>query len=111
MKLSEKGKRKILDNPYWFMNPFYPEDFEGAVVLPIDEAKVIFEALLRLPVEGNKAVLKKVLIPLKEKIEQAEIKHLKDEISQWKEEQERDNYYRYQFLKSKKQVEAQNETK
>ena len=45
---------------------------DAAVVLPIDEAKVIFEALLRLPVEGNKAVLKKVLIPLKEKIEQAE---------------------------------------
>lgn len=73
MKLSESGKRKILDNPYWFMNSFYPEDFEGAVVLSIDEAKLLFGALLRLPVEGNKAVIKKVLIPLKEKIEKAEM--------------------------------------
>lgn len=42
------------------------------VSLSIEEAKLILEALLRLPVEGNKAILKKTLIPLKEKIEQAE---------------------------------------
>lgn len=81
MKFSEKGLKRLLDVAFdgdefyqydALQINFYPEDFKGAVVLPIDEAKVLFEALLRLPVEGNKAVLKKTLIPLKWRIEQAE---------------------------------------
>jgi hypothetical protein len=50
----------------------YRKPESAKVELRLDEAKLILEALLRLPVEGNKAILKKTLIPLKEKIEKAE---------------------------------------
>lgn len=49
----------------------YRKPEQMKVELRIDEAKLILEALLRLPVEGNKAILKKTLIPLKEKIDEA----------------------------------------
>ena len=39
MRLSEKGKKKILDNFYWFAEEFEPEDFEGMVCLSVEEAK------------------------------------------------------------------------
>lgn len=45
---------------------------EKIITLTIKEARLMLEALLRLPTEGNKAILKKTLIPLKERIEQAE---------------------------------------
>lgn len=50
----------------------YRKPEQMKVELRIDEAKLILEALLRLPVEGNKSLLKHTLIPLKEKIEKAE---------------------------------------
>ena len=45
MKLSEKGKRKILDNRYWFSEEFDQGDFEGAVVLTVEEAKTLMRIL------------------------------------------------------------------
>ena len=39
MLLSDKGKKKILDNFYWFATEFEQEDFEGMVVLTVEEAK------------------------------------------------------------------------
>lgn len=81
MKLSEKGLDKLygldLEMALGFQVSFEtlvfkPEDFTGAVTLTVDEAKLMLEALLRLPVEGNKLILKKTLIPLKGRIEQAE---------------------------------------
>ena len=47
----------------------------------------------------------------KKRINKAEIKHLKREIAQWKEEQARDNYYLQQFLKNVKQVEEEKQCK
>lgn len=81
MKLSEKGLDKLygldLEMALGFQVSFEtlvfkPEDFTGAVVLTVEEAKLMLEALLRLPVEGNKLILKKTLIPLKGRIEQAD---------------------------------------
>lgn len=81
MKLSEKGLDKLygldLEMALGFQVSFEtlvfkPEDFTGAVVLTLEEAKLMLEALLRLPVEGNKLILKKTLIPLKGRIEQAD---------------------------------------
>lgn len=40
-KLSEKGKRKFLDNFYWFSEEFEQDDFEDCVMLTIEEAKEI----------------------------------------------------------------------
>lgn len=45
------------------------------------------------------------------KVKQEEIKQLKHEIAQWKEEQARDNYYIQQFLKNVKQVEEEKQCK
>ena len=81
MKLSEKGLDKLygldLEMALGFQVSFEtlvfkPEDFTGAVVLTLEEAKLMLEALLRLTVEGNKLILKKTLIPLKGRIEQAD---------------------------------------
>ena len=76
MRLSEKGFVHLNE---WMVHKlpidafeFKSEDFTNCVVLTIKEAKLILEALLRLPVEGNKLILKKTLIPLKERIERAE---------------------------------------
>lgn len=43
MKLSKQGKRKILDNRYWFSEDFVQDDFEGMVCLTIDQAKGLLE--------------------------------------------------------------------
>ena len=76
MKLSGKGLGKVCYHQSLDLDidsyEFKPEDFTDCVALTIEEAKVMLEALLRLPVEGNKLILKKTLIPLKERIEQAE---------------------------------------
>ena len=77
MRLSVKGIQKYTDHRVYYEYPietlkFEPDDFEGAVVLTVEEAKLMLEALLRLPVEGNKLILKKTLIPLKGRIEQAD---------------------------------------
>ena len=45
MRLSEKGKRKILDNFYWFAEEFEPEDFEGMVCLTVEEAEKLLKLL------------------------------------------------------------------
>lgn len=45
MKLSEKGKRKILDNPCWFSEEFEPSDFKGCVVLTAEEVEGAFAAV------------------------------------------------------------------
>lgn len=70
----EALKNKCEEYSIWKTPPTYvnttPKKKE--VSIPIEEAKLIFEALLRLPVEGNKAILKQTLIPLKERIEKAE---------------------------------------
>ncbi len=39
MKFSEKGKRKLLDNRYWFSEEFDQGDFEDCVMLTSEEAK------------------------------------------------------------------------
>ena len=70
----EALKNKCEEYSIWKTPPVYvnttPKKKE--VSIPIEDAKLIFEALLRLPVEGNKAILKQTLIPLKERIEKAE---------------------------------------
>ena len=39
MQLSDKGKKKILDNYYWFAEEFESNDFVNCIMLTVDEAK------------------------------------------------------------------------
>ena len=70
----EALKSKCEEHSIWKVPPAYVNTVpkKKEVTIPIEDAKLIFEALLRLPVEGNKAILKQTLIPLKERIEKAE---------------------------------------
>ena len=73
----EALKNKCEEYSIWKTPPVYVNSpivvsKKKEVSIPIEDAKLIFEALLRLPVEGNKAILKQTLIPLKERIEKAE---------------------------------------
>ena len=80
MKLSEKGKRKIPDNFYWFANEFEPDDFEGCVVLTVEEAKEILQSSYDVLSWANCGYTHtdnalKVQKLLKDRIEQAEREH------------------------------------
>lgn len=77
MKLSDKGKRKILDNRYWFSEEFDQSDFQGVVCLTVDEAKEILQSSYDVmswamlgPTHRDNAL--KVQRFLKHRIEQAE---------------------------------------
>ena len=69
MKLSEKGKRKFLDNFYWFSEEFDQDDFEGMVCLTVEEAKAL---LRRIPDFKESGDWQLPIERLKERIEQAE---------------------------------------
>lgn len=67
---------------------------EKIIILPVEEALGIALAMNPTPDDAH---IKEWLI---ERINQTEIKHLKREIAQWKEEQARDDYYQQLFLKN-----------
>ena len=46
MKFSNKGKAKFLDNRYWFLEEFNQDDFEGAIILSIEEAKHLLSIVM-----------------------------------------------------------------
>lgn len=77
MKFSDKGKAKILDNRYWFLEEFNQDDFQEAIVLSIKEAKEILQSSYDVlswsmvgPTHRDNAVYVQNL--LKYRIEQAE---------------------------------------
>ncbi|MBO5746551.1 MAG: hypothetical protein J6S13_05620 [Clostridia bacterium] len=73
MKLSEKGKRKFLDNFYWFSEEFDQDDFEGCVILTVEEAKGIYDDLIRLSEMSSLDISRYYAWKrLNERIEQAE---------------------------------------
>lgn len=81
MKFSDKGKAKILDNRYWFLEEFNQDDFEGAIILSIEEANLLFKVIdgffdLRLPTTKEIIALNK----LKVQIERIEKTEMQDEI-------------------------------
>lgn len=84
------------------------------IALTVEEAKVIANALLTYERLFKGAInassnSERDSLPLscnlQKRIEQAQIRHLKREINQLKEDQARDNFYRQQFLKNAKQAE------
>ena len=73
MKLREKGKRKFLDNVYWFSEEFDQDDFEGCVILTVEEAKGIYDDLIRLSEMSSLDISRYYAWKrLNERIEQAE---------------------------------------
>ena len=73
MKLREKGKRKFLDNFYWFSEEFDQDDFEGCVILTVEEAKGIYDDLIRLSEMSSLDISRYYAWKrLNERIEQAE---------------------------------------
>ena len=83
MLLSDKGKKKILDNFYWFATEFEQEDFEGMVVLTVEEAKqankcVMLEIANLINDFGPSELIRKLEVlnkNLNERIELAEEQH------------------------------------
>lgn len=81
MKLSKKGAQKCFDKMYLDKQPiqainFEPEDFKDAVVLTVEEAKLLFSVIdgffdLRLPTTKEIVALNKLKVRV-ERIAKAE---------------------------------------
>lgn len=90
------------------------DDFQNVVCLTVDEAKGILWDLRDLYKQtyGREWVKDEPWFDeFKKQINKAEIKHLKREIAQWKEEQKRDNFYLQLFLENVKQLEEEKQCK
>ena len=80
MKLSEKGVDKLFDSQLFGNVEFEPDDFQGAVVLTVDEAKQIIgdyintnaEIVRRYKIPELKIKHPKSIVLLTKRIEQAE---------------------------------------